>query len=123
MILPELKEDNVKSLEIIPRSLDGNITLFNLDFTMNDVESITYISNRDLISKVLFDCEKDTTLELSKDDFDCELLKDESYYIIANYNDTYKKLCSLVGILDVEDEVINLEYTRRPHKVDSVFRW
>ena len=123
MILPELNEDNVKSLEIIPRSLDGSRTLFNLDFTMNDVESISYISDKDLISKILSDCEKDTTLKLSEDNFDLELLKNESYYIIANFNNADEKLCCLVGVLEVEDRVINLKYTRQPHKVDSVFRW
>jgi hypothetical protein len=90
---------------------------------MNNVESISYIDSRDLIGKVLSDCEKDTTLELSEDDFDCELSDGESYYIIASFNNTDEKLCCLVGILDVKDGIINLEYKRQPHKVDSVFRW
>ena len=73
MILPELNEDNVKSLEIIPRSINEGESLFNFDFTMNDVEAIFYISDKALIGKILSDCEKDKTLELSEDDFDCEL--------------------------------------------------
>ncbi len=120
MILPKLNEDNVKSLEIIPRD---NEALFNLDFTMNDVSSIAYISDRNLIGKILSDCKEETTLSLSEDDFDCELAEGESYYIIANFNDTDETLCCLVGVIYAKDGVINLEYTRSPHKVDSVFRW
>ena len=123
VILPELNEDNVKSLEIIPRSSDDSDGLFNFDFTMNDVGPIAYIVDRDLISKILSDCEKDKVLELSEDEFDCELSDGESYYIIATFKESDEKLCSLVGILDVKDGMINLEYTRQPHKVDSVFRW
>ena len=123
VILPEPDEDNVKSLEIIPKSIDDNEPLFNFDFTMNDVASIAYISDRNLISKILSDYEKDTTLELSEDDFDCELSEGESYYIIANLNGADERLCYLVGVLEADDEVINLKYTRQPHKVDSVFRW
>lgn len=123
LILPELNEDNVKSLEIIPRSPEDNEVLFNLDFTMNDVSSIAYISDRNLIGKILSDCKEETTLSLSEDDFDCELAEGESYYIIASFNNTDEKLCCLVGILDVKDGIINLEYKRQPHKVDSVFRW
>ena len=123
VILPELNEDNVKSLEIIPKSPDDSEPLFNFDFTMNNVESVYYISDRNLIGKILSDCEIDATLALSADDLDCELLNDESYYIIANFKDTDEKLCSLVGVLYVKDNGLTLEYTRQPHKVDSIFRW
>lgn len=122
VILPELNEDNVKSLEIIPRSVNEGEPLFNLDFTMNDVTSIAYISDRDLISKILSDREE-TTLSLTEDEFDCELSKDESYYIIASFNNADERLCCLVGVIYVNDDGINLEYTRQPHKADSVFRW
>ena len=123
MVLPELNKENVKSLEIIPRSSDDSDGLFNFDFTMNYVEPIAYIVDRNLISKILSDCEKDKVLELSEDEFNCELSDGESYYIIATFKESDEKLCSLVGILDVKDGMINLKYTRQPHKVDSVFRW
>ena len=123
VVLPELNEENVKSLEIIPKSLDDSEGLFNFDFTMNDVEAISYISDKDSIGKILSDSENDKVLELSEDEFDCKLSKGESYYIIANFNNADEKLCSLVGVLEVEDRVINLKYTRQPYKVDSVFRW
>ena len=123
VILPELNEDNVKSLEIIPKYINEDEPLFNFDFTMNYVDSVSYISDRNLIGRILSDCEKDTTFELSEDEFDCKLSKGESYYIIANFNNADEKLCSLVGVLEIEDRVINLKYTRQPHKVDSVFRW
>lgn len=123
LILPELNEDNVKSLEIIPRSLYDSEALFNLDFTMNDIASIAYIGDRDLIGKILSDSEEETTLSLSEDDFDCKLSKGENYYIIAEFRDADEKLCCLVGIIYVNDKGINLEYTRQPHKADSVFRW
>lgn len=122
VILPEINEANVKSLEIIPRSVNEGEPLFNLDFTMNDVTSIAYISDRDLISKILSDREE-TTLSLTEDEFDCELSKDESYYIIASFNNADERLCCLVGVIYVNDDGINLEYTRQPHKADSVFRW
>ena len=123
VILPELNEDNVKFLEIIPKYINEDEPLFNFDFTMNYVDSVSYISDRNLIGRILSDCEKDTTLELSEDEFDCKLSKGESYYIIAIFNNADEKLCYLVGVLEVEDRVINLKYTRQPHKVDSVFRW
>ena len=123
LILPELNEDNVKSLEIIPRSLYDSEALFNLDFTMNDIASIAYIGDRDLIGKILSDSEEETTLSLSEDDFDCNLSKGENYYIIADFRDADEKLCCLVGIIYVNDKGINLEYTRQPQKADSVFRW
>lgn len=123
VVLPELNKENVKSLEIIPKSLDDSEGLFNFDFTMNDVEAISYIGDRDLIGKILSDSEEETTLSLSEDDFDCKLSKGENYYIIAEFRDADEKLCCLVGIIYVNDKGINLEYTRQPYKVDSVFRW
>lgn len=123
VILPELNNNNVKSLEIIPRSVNDGEPLFNFDFTMNDVEAISYISDKDLIGKILSDCEEETTLSLSENDFDCNLSKGENYYVIANFNDADEALCFLVGVIYVNNEAIILEYTRQPHKVDSVFRW
>ena len=126
MILPEVNESNINSLEIIPGARDDkyeNGGLFNNDFTMNEAETVYTITDRNLIKEIMSDYQEDSKKELSSEYIDYEFSEDQVYYVITSFKEAPEELCFLVGTVYAEKDKLTLGYSKTPFGSDSIFYW